>query len=86
MREQRRAPRFKTFKGARIMMLDQFGRPLECVVRNLSSGGACLALPAPRNVPDNFQLLFHTDRSVHQCRVVWRREAQLGVAFLAVPA
>jgi hypothetical protein len=68
------------------MMLDQFGQPLDCVVRNVSGGGACLALPTFRSVPDNFQLLLHTDRSVQQCRVVWRRDAQLGVSFLNIPS
>jgi hypothetical protein len=67
MRERRKAPRSRTLKGGQIMMLDQFGQPLDCVVRNVSGGGACLALPTFRSVPDNFQLLLHTDRSVQQC-------------------
>ena len=82
MTERRKVARFKALKGARVLMLDQFGQTLGCVVRNLSQAGARLALRAPQNVPDKFQLLFDSDGSVRQCRVVWRQETHVGVAFL----
>ena len=86
MIERRNAPRCKSLKGARILMLDQFGRTLECVVRNLSTAGARLVLLHKLNgIPDRFDLMFEADRSVRQCRVVWHRDTQLGVAFLRVP-
>jgi hypothetical protein len=85
MIERRKTVRLKALKGARILMLDRFGRTVECIIRNLSSGGACLALRALQGVPDKFQLMFEVDRSVRHCRVVWRREALVGVAFLALP-
>jgi hypothetical protein len=85
MRERRRAPRFKVLKGARVLMLDQFGRTIGCVVRNLSMLGARLALRTPHAVPDKFQLMFEADGSIRQCRVVWRSETQMGVTFLSVP-
>jgi hypothetical protein len=85
MNERRNPPRRKSLKGARILMLDQFGRTLECVVRNVSNEGARLSLRTPKGVPDKFGLVFEADQSVRQCRVVWRRETEIGVAFLKVP-
>jgi PilZ domain len=85
MSERRKAPRLKALKGAHILMLDQFGRTVECVVRNISAGGALLALRTLRGVPDKFQLMFDADRVVRQCRVVWRDHTKLGVAFVAQP-
>jgi PilZ domain len=84
MIERRKARRFRTLKGARILMLDQWGRTVECIVRDLSNGGARLA-PATVRVPDRFQIMFEASRLVRQCRVVWRRETEVGVAFLAHP-
>jgi hypothetical protein len=85
MMERRKEPRLKALKGAHILMLDQFGRTVECIVRDLSSGGARLALSMVRSVPDKFQLMFDADRSVRHCRVAWRRDTQIGVAFLHAP-
>ena len=66
-------------------MLDQFGRTLECVVRDLSPLGARLALRVPRGLPSKFQLMFEADESVRQCRAIWRNETHVGLAFLSVP-
>jgi hypothetical protein len=50
---------------------------VECVIRNLSPGGACLAVET--TVPDEFQLLW--TEGARRCRVVWRSDCRMGVAF-----
>jgi hypothetical protein len=83
MTERRKAPRSKVLKGARVLILDQFGRTLECAVRDLSPVGARLALRVPRGLPSKFQLMFEADGSVRQCRAIWRSETHVGLAFLS---
>jgi len=78
--EDRRAPdgvRIKTLKGAQIIWLT--GAPVKCVVRNLSQTGAKIEVRDP--VPETFELVFDGDENRHPCRVVWRKEFQIGVQF-----
>jgi hypothetical protein len=53
---------------------------IDCVVRNLSDGGACLKVASPIGIPDTFDLVL--DRVVRHCRVVWRTAMQIGVTFV----
>jgi hypothetical protein len=36
---------------------------------------------SPIGVPDQFELVFTSDHSRRQCRMVWRSATQIGVAF-----
>ena len=56
------------------------GAAIDCTVRNLSGGGACLKVASPIGVPDTFDLVLD-DASVRHCRVTWRKATQIGVAF-----
>ena len=79
MDENRRAIRRRVLKGATI----EFDRAaFICAVRNLSEAGAAL------DVPHEFTLIMETDQLSRRCRVIWRKENQIGVgrpvgAFLA---
>jgi hypothetical protein len=53
---------------------------MDCVVRNLSDGGACLNVESPLGIPDSFDLLLD-DACARHCRVTWRKATQIGVAF-----
>ncbi|EJW11848.1 hypothetical protein A33M_2721 [Rhodovulum sp. PH10] len=54
---------------------------IECAVRNLSEGGACLHVHSGTfGIPREFQLVFESG-ATHPCRVVWRTEQRLGVSF-----
>jgi hypothetical protein len=76
--ERRSSPRTKTLKGAQIIWRN--GIPVQCVVRNLSEAGAKIVVHSP--VPGTFDLVFDCDQSRRSCRVVWRKEIQMGVKFL----
>jgi hypothetical protein len=74
--EHRTAPRHRVLKGGRI----QFGNSsIDCTVRNLSESGAALDVASPLGIPAEFTLA--TDDRQRPCRVVWRKEKRIGVAF-----
>ncbi len=80
MIEQRKSPRQRTYKVARIAF--QGGRALNhCLVRDLSDTGACLALENPIGIPDSFNLVFDSGERSRICEVVWRNKKQIGVEF-----
>jgi hypothetical protein len=77
--ERRRAPRQRTLKAGRIV-IDPHAPVLECIVRNLSPGGALLLVPSLA-VPDRFELVLAANHARHKCRVVWRAPDRVGVEF-----
>jgi hypothetical protein len=54
--------------------------PIDCVIRNLSDGGAKLEVPSAKGVPTTFDLLT-PGRPPQPCRVVWRALREVGVQF-----
>ena len=54
---------------------------MDCVIRNLSDGGAKLEVAAVRGIPDHFDLLVPGHRPQH-CRIAWRALKEMGVQFL----
>lgn len=52
-----------------------------CTVRDLSKGGARLAVANAEKVPGRFWLSIGASQKVHQVTVTWREAAELGVRF-----
>ena len=78
MDENRRAIRRRVLKSATI----EFDRgAYSCAVRNLSEAGAALDVPHALTIPHEFMLIMETDQASRHCRVIWRKENRLGVAF-----
>jgi hypothetical protein len=67
-------------KAARIL-LNQHHSVIDCTVRNLSPGGACLNVATSLGIPERFDVIFEADHSIRPCRLVWHKEKQLGVEF-----
>jgi len=78
MVEKRRVYRRRVLKGATI---EFDGGAFSCAVRNLSETGAALDIPLLFGIPHEFTLIMDTDQAARQCRVIWRKENRLGVAF-----
>lgn len=76
--------RTRTLKTAHIVFNDG-GSVIDCVVRNLSSGGALLLLPSVFGVPETFELLIDSDGSLRAARTVWRGHGKIGVEFRKPP-
>jgi hypothetical protein len=74
--EHRIATRHRVLKAGSI----QFGGgSIDCTVRNISDTGAALDVTSPLGIPAQFTLV--TDGNHLPCRVVWRKEKRIGVAF-----
>jgi PilZ domain len=79
MVETRIAPRYRVSKAATIKLVG--GPPITCVVRNLSGTGAALEVPNQGMLPARFMLDMPDDGLRLACRIVWRGECRIGVAF-----
>jgi hypothetical protein len=84
MNEHRRAPRHRVFKAGKVLFNRHFSA-VDCVVRNVSSTGACLELESSISLPDEFELSILKDNVVRACRVAWRRLDRVGVTFVQTP-
>jgi PilZ domain len=60
-----------------------FGRAgiIDVTVRNMSDRGACLLVASPLGIPETFDLIIVGDKVTRPCRLVWRKEKQVGVEF-----
>jgi hypothetical protein len=76
MEEHRIAPRHRVLKAGTI---EFGGGAINCMVRNVSAGGAALEVSSPVGIPEHFRLF--ADGSHLPCHVVWRKEKRIGVAF-----
>ena len=62
-------------------VIEFYGSAVLCLVRKLSETGAALDMVRPCVVPDRFTLAFPLEGTSRPCRLVWQREAEMGVAF-----
>ena len=81
MLERRRHVRVPTAIPARILF--HWQHVVECTVRDLSVGGACIELP-DAHLPDIFDLVIDGETDGYACRVAWRTIDRMGVAFFSV--
>jgi hypothetical protein len=80
MQERRLVPRLRAYKGGRINPRGFAG--MDCVIRNLSDAGACLAVDSARVPVDEFYLVIKPEYLTRKCKVAWRKPQQMGVRFL----
>lgn len=78
MQERRRVRRTRVYKCAKISLN---GSLRDCVVRDISSFGARLALVSTAYIPDKISLTFDGAHTLRACRVAWRSPTEIGVEF-----
>jgi hypothetical protein len=78
MSEQRTKPRQRVLKAGTISFN---GAGINCVVRNISAGGAALEVESQMGIPSEFNLIVGTEQSSEICTVLWRKTKRLGVVF-----
>jgi hypothetical protein len=78
--DRRGVGRTRVLRNAKIIV-PRRSQVVHCTVQNLTSGGACLKFANTYGLPENFELTFEHGRTRRACRVVWRTNDQLGVAF-----
>ena len=79
MTEKRLFPRHRVLKQGTIAFRD--GGHIDCMVRNISQGGARLEVATPFGLHGSFTLVIATDHFKRDCRAVWNIEKRVGVAF-----
>jgi hypothetical protein len=77
--ERRNVARHRALKRAQIVFKGHEA-VIDCTVRHLSDGGACLNVECSIGIPDSFDLML--DHASVRCRVAWRKVTQIGVKFL----
>jgi hypothetical protein len=78
MDDNRSAQRHKVIKAGTISF---DGSQIDCLVRNMSVGGANLEVESQIGIPSSFDLVINVEHSNHHCHVVWRKARRIGVAF-----
>jgi PilZ domain len=81
-KDMRKNARRHLHHAARILV-GQKGLQRGCRISDISEGGARLILDKDGDLPDRFVLLLTANGGARRrCRVVWRRELDVGVAFI----
>jgi hypothetical protein len=79
-KERRDRQRTRVSRNAKIIV-PRRSPVIFCTVENITGEGACLKLANTFGVPETFELTFEHGRTRRSCRVVWRTNDKLGVAF-----
>ncbi len=77
--EDRKEPRQRTYLGGKLVYGDYFS--LDCVVRDITDGGARVQISGEQAVPDQLYLVDLRSGIAYEARVIWRRYPQVGLAF-----
>ena len=80
MQNLRKDPRVSIQLAAEITLPNLVA--LECRVRDLSRGGALLAMEDVTRLPAQFGLRLATSNTVRQVAVRWMRQGEVGVRFV----
>lgn len=80
MLERRNERRRPTYLGGQVAFNNRWST-MECVVRNLSEGGARLDFAEPAFLPDDLELIIPLRGVTSSVRVVWRDARSLGVSL-----
>ena len=78
--ERRTVTRTRISRNAKIIAPRRTS-VIHCTVQNITSSGACLKVANTYGMPDTFELTFEHGRTRRPCRVMWRTNDELGVAF-----
>ncbi len=79
MSENRISPRHRVLKLGTLAFAD--GGGIDCMVRNISEGGARIEVDSPVGLPPSFTFLIKADHFQRHCHPVWRHDKRIGLAF-----
>jgi hypothetical protein len=71
--------RHRTLKSGKIIF-NRKASVVDCTIRNVSEGGACLLVDSVAGIPESFDLAI--DQTVRSCTVKWKSANRIGVTFL----
>ena len=80
--ERRPSPRSRVLLSG-IVVYGDGAYSFDCAFRNLSATGARLAMRNSVQFPSQFFLINIRDRAAYDCKLVWNKGGEVGVAFKA---
>ena len=80
MAERRREHRHKSLLGGSIHFARRHSA-MDCIVRNISGGGAMIVFPHAAITPREFDLHIRQSGETHAAKVIWRHHDRAGVAL-----
>lgn len=85
MLDRRSERRGRTYLGSKVAFNNRWCT-IDCLVRNMSQGGAKLEFPHPVLVPRELDLIIPLKGNSRRVQVVWKRDKALGVSFVDTSA
>ncbi|MDR7039110.1 MULTISPECIES: PilZ domain-containing protein [Methylobacterium] len=85
MSENRKEARQRVFLKGRIIFNNN-ASSMDCLVRDLSSAGARLALSETTTLPEMFDLYIPQKERTYRAHLRWRRPDGIGITFVDEPA
>ena len=78
MSDKRKYPRVPRFDLGTVYLK---GTAAECIVHDVSEGGACLQVPRAESLPSTFAVSLAKGIPPRACRIAWRCFDRLGILF-----
>ncbi|HMN85168.1 MAG TPA: PilZ domain-containing protein [Bauldia sp.] len=78
---RRRERRVRCYRGGRVVFNSGYA-VFDCIIRNLSSGGALIEMESLLGIPTYFELHKGPGEPPVRCEVRWRDGKRMGVLFL----
>ena len=80
MQDRRHGVRDKVFLGG-VAEINDSGSTMDCVVRNISEGGACVELESSAKLPDELRVTIARKGRSYLAQMMWRQANRVGLAF-----
>ena len=80
MLDRRQSPRDKVLYGG-VAEINERGSTMNCVVRNISAGGACVEFDQNARLPEEMNLTIPRKGRSFLTKLIWRQANKVGLAF-----
>ena len=85
MLERRQSARDRMILGS-VASINDRGSTMDCVVRNMSEGGACVEFHETAKLPDEMRVTIVHKGCSFFARTMWRRAGKIGLEFRTMTA
>jgi hypothetical protein len=82
MQERRHSQRARTLRAGKILFNNKRS-VIDCMIRNISTEGACLLVASVVGIPSDFDLLIDGEAATRACKTVWHAQNRIGIEFRA---
>jgi hypothetical protein len=85
MLDRRQSVRDRVIFGG-VATINERGSTMDCVVRNISEGGACVEFGEAAKLPEQMRLAIARKGRSFLARMIWRQANKVGLAFRTLTA